>query len=499
MGETRINLWHLLEDLRDSYPCPIEEAIITEIVANSLDSGASRIKFVTDFENKTLTIIDNGSGMGSKNFEEYHDIASSTKKKGRGIGFAGVGVKLALLLTNKIETETKKGNYHKSTRWYIKDKNHAPWEYIRPTYMVLGRSGTAIKIYLKSSGIKLLDVNFISNIILTNFLPILHPYFMDKILKRIYTKGIEILVNGKKVEYFEKNISKHREILIIKVGRKERPIGIGLIEKYKESIPEKEWGIAISTYGKVIKKGWDWLGLKIKNPDRITGLIEIPKLSEILTINKTDFLKDAISLQKYYKYRKAIQSEIIRILKLFGEYGSESEDRKKENKKLEKEIQFVLGDMLIQFPELKSILGLRGTMHKTNSIVKDEDGETSGEADHAIDGMEKEGENNGKNKTKMGIEKSNEEKKGKIIKKRKRAPGLMISYDDSDRNEIGWLIEDTLWINSGHNAYKKAASLKFEKYHELITVAVVLSNFIENGKSPNDFINQFLSNWGKEK
>jgi len=42
MGETRVELHHLLEDLRDGYPGVIEETILTKIVANLLDSGAKR-------------------------------------------------------------------------------------------------------------------------------------------------------------------------------------------------------------------------------------------------------------------------------------------------------------------------------------------------------------------------------------------------------------------------------------------------------------------------
>ena len=48
MGETRVDLQHLLEDLRDAYPGSIEETILTEIMANSLDSGATRIVFDAD-------------------------------------------------------------------------------------------------------------------------------------------------------------------------------------------------------------------------------------------------------------------------------------------------------------------------------------------------------------------------------------------------------------------------------------------------------------------
>jgi hypothetical protein len=41
LGETRVDLHHLLEDLHDAYPGAREETILAEVVANSLDSGAT--------------------------------------------------------------------------------------------------------------------------------------------------------------------------------------------------------------------------------------------------------------------------------------------------------------------------------------------------------------------------------------------------------------------------------------------------------------------------
>jgi hypothetical protein len=96
MGETRVDLLHLLEDLRDAYPGILEESILTEIIANSLDSGASRIVMEANPSDGTLMVKDNGSGMQRKDLARYHDIASSTKRRGQGIGFAGVGLKLGL-------------------------------------------------------------------------------------------------------------------------------------------------------------------------------------------------------------------------------------------------------------------------------------------------------------------------------------------------------------------------------------------------------------------
>ena len=97
MGETRVDLLHLLEDLRDAYPGAPEETIVTEIVANSLDSGASHIALLTDPAQSTVTVLDDGSGMRRRDLSRYHDIAASTKTRGQGIGFAGVRIKLGLL------------------------------------------------------------------------------------------------------------------------------------------------------------------------------------------------------------------------------------------------------------------------------------------------------------------------------------------------------------------------------------------------------------------
>jgi hypothetical protein len=63
VGETRVDFLHLLEDLRDAYPGSIEETILTEIVANSLDSGATRVDLRTDAAAGTLAVVDDGSGM----------------------------------------------------------------------------------------------------------------------------------------------------------------------------------------------------------------------------------------------------------------------------------------------------------------------------------------------------------------------------------------------------------------------------------------------------
>ena len=119
MGETRVDLLHLLEDLRDAYPGSLEETILTEIMANALDSGASVISIDCDPAQSTLTAVDNGSGMQRRELARFHDIAASSKIRGQGIGFAGVGIKLGLLICEEVLAETRRGKSHVASSWHM--------------------------------------------------------------------------------------------------------------------------------------------------------------------------------------------------------------------------------------------------------------------------------------------------------------------------------------------------------------------------------------------
>ena len=195
MGETRVNLKHLLEDIRDTYPFPQEEAIIVELIANALDSGASQIRFVIDPEHRTMSILDNGKGMTDRDLEEYHDIAATTKIRGKGIGFAGVGVKLSLLIADEVITETKSRGLHKGTCWKLESAQKAPWTYIDPSGLVFSSNGTVVSIVLKSNDSELLNPDFTKRVIQTHFYPILDHQFMEIILKYIYENGVTFSVN----------------------------------------------------------------------------------------------------------------------------------------------------------------------------------------------------------------------------------------------------------------------------------------------------------------
>src|SRR5262245_20221096 len=147
MGETRVDLLHLLEDLRDAYPGPTEETILAEIVANALDSNARTITLRTDAPARTLTIVDDGRGMRRRDLARYHDIAASTKTRGETIGFAGVGIKIALLVSTLVVTETRAGRHHVATSWGLASRHRASWKWTPPPGMVAER-GTGVRLSL---------------------------------------------------------------------------------------------------------------------------------------------------------------------------------------------------------------------------------------------------------------------------------------------------------------------------------------------------------------
>src|SRR3984893_12438206 len=197
MGETRVDLQHLLEDLRDAYTAALEETILTEVVANALDSGATRILILTNPADATMTIVDDGRGMQRRELARYHDVAASNKARGEGIGFAGVGIKLGLLVSREVVTETRRGATHVATRWHLASRHRAPWKWIQPPGLMASR-GTAVRLTLANQLSPLLDAGYREEAVRRHFEPLLDPAF-DNLLRRHYRDGVAFEVDGREL------------------------------------------------------------------------------------------------------------------------------------------------------------------------------------------------------------------------------------------------------------------------------------------------------------
>lgn len=513
MAETRVDLLHLLEDLRDAYPGALEETILTEILANALDSGASRIRITTDSAGASLTITDNGSGMPRHELRRYHDLATSTKTRGQGIGFAGVGIKLALLACKEVITETRRGATHVATQWNLAARHKAPWRWIPPPGLV-DTQGTAVKLCLSDTFSPLVDAGYVEAAVRRHYQPLLDTAF-DAMMASVHGRDISFDVNGR---ILDKTVCSAPEIapLEIYMGRKRKPQAFGYLFREPLPVPEGRRGIAISTYGKIIRAGWDWLGITPNASERICGVIEVPALAASLTLNKGDFIRSGTRGAAYLAYRKAIQETVLRQLTAWGDSGEQPEPtRPRAMRTLERDLERVLLDLSEGFPLLAALVEhRRGGQKRLPLGPKSAEGEPgfagatipqAGAGGAAAPPEPGDGDAGGPQPPDRppahlpdAPPVSTTDLPDAPRKPRPLRLGLGVQFEERpDDRELGRLVESTVFINQAHPAYKRAVASRSEGYHIALTVVLALAPLTVEAAAEHGFITEFMSRWGE--
>lgn len=508
MGETRVDLLHLLEDLRDAYPGSLEETILTEVVANSLDSGAGEIVVWTDTVGGTLTVTDDGTGMSRQALTRYHDLAATGKRKGRSIGFAGVGIKLGLLVADEVVTETRRARTHLSTSWRLTTKNRAPWRWLEPAGLQVG-PGTTVRLYLSNPLSELLEPGFVETTLLRHFQPLFDPDF-DAILRPHYPQGVRFLVNGRPVARYERGPS--RAGIVVRIGRQRSPSGVGYLVR-EDAGDDDERGVAISTRGKVIRRGWDWLGLTPTGVGPISGLIEVPTLVEALTLNKADFVRTGQRSAGYHAYRKAIQDVVARQLAEWGDQTGAADPRPRRARALERDLQSVLADLTQAYPILSSLVertsgGQRKLPFGDEAAVRGDVLPVGSPVDaHPSPGSASDGGGEpagGPDDTPPGAPDARDlphvatvDATGLHGPRRAARFGLRVGFESRpDDPDLGVLRGSTVWVNDAHPAYRRAAASRSEGYHVALTVAMTLARLAVDPQEAHAFVTTFLAAWG---
>ncbi len=539
MGETRVDLLHLLEDLRDAYPGSIEETILTEIVANSLDSGARRIRAWADPASATLTVVDDGEGMSRQALTRYHDLAATSKRKGRSIGFAGVGIKLGLLVSAEVVTEARRVRTHLATSWRLSSRSRAPWRWVEPPGL-LDRPGTAVRLYLANALSPLLEPGRVEEILLRHFQPLLDPG-LDPLLSGFYPHGVAFEVNGRALP--RSTPEPGRVKVTVRLGRQRKPTGLGYLVR-DPGLAEDETGIAVSTLGKVIKRGWDWLGLAPAPGAAVGGLIEVPALAEALTLNKADFIRTGARGATFLAYRKAIQEVVGGQLADWGTDPKGEPGHKHRTRPLERDLQEVLLDLSTEFPLLATLVerhagGQKGLPFGGPKIAASRgaqgaeapEGPTPEEPAPQGAPPQPTGDGPGPREPQVGTDGVGPPEgigppRGEVDAygenpdpasggtprsaavdaislpggRRTRKPGhygLRIRFEDRPEDPgLGRLIESTVWVNAAHPAYRRASSSRSEGYHLAVTAAMALAPLAVEPERAHEFVTSFLASWG---
>jgi signal transduction histidine kinase len=538
VGETRVDLQHLLEDLRDAYTGALEETILTEIVANALDSGAARIQLFPAAAEATLTVVDDGRGMQRRDLARYHDVAATTKSRGEGIGFAGVGIKLGLLVSSEVVTETRRGATHVATRWHLASRYRAPWKWIPPTGLIDSR-GTAVRLSLTNPLSPLLDAGYVEEAIRRHFEPLLDPAF-DDLLGRHYPRGIAFVVDRRALARDSERRG-GRVIIPIRLGRRRIPSAIAMIERRapQSAGSDASQGIAISTFGKVIKSGWDWLGLTPATLSSVGGLVEAPDLAGCLTLSKNDFIRTGPRGATYLAYRKAIQEVVSRQLAAWGD--TRDTDARPRTVQLERDLERVLEDLADDFPLLRSLVNQRAGGQKrlplpgrgreevpgslfanvASNVETPEGGvdvSPHREADlspgegtpgtESLPPATSTGEHLPVAEPPAGDPNPSPDSPAEIRTpvatfatvpghRRPARYGLLLQFESRPEDaELGRLVDSTIWINEAHPAYERATVSRSAGYHIALTVALALAPLAVGTRDEHAFITQFLAHWG---
>jgi hypothetical protein len=521
MGQTRVDLRHLLEDLRDAYPGEVEETILSEVVANSLDSGASSIRVLADAGERTLVVVDDGAGMGRRQLARYHDLASTTKTRGEGIGFAGVGIKLGLLVAEAVLTETRRGSTHVATRWHLASRQKAPWQWVPPPGWVAER-GTAVGLHLRNPLSPLLDPGYLETTLRRHYEPFFDPA-LDEMLAPHYPEGVRFTVNGRTLARVEASPGE-RAPLLVKLPRKRKPSAVGFLERVRSPLPEDRQGIAVSTLGKVIRRGWEWAGLSPTSPELMGGLVEAPGLAEALTLNKGDFVRAGRRGVTYLAYRKAIQAAVQTQLAAWGE-AREREDRarRRATRPIERDLEGVLVDLADEFPALGALVERRAGGQRRLPTGGDEAGaaavgaRTPAQQAESGEGLEEgeggpeapAGEAEGKGEREPSSEGGPASATPPVAtgtlpppasggRRRPTRYVLGIEFEERpDSSEIGRLVESTVLVNTAHPAYQRAVASRSEGYHAALAVGMALAAVAVEPAGAQAFLSTFLARWGE--
>jgi len=515
MGQTRVDLQHLLEDLRDAYPCSLEETILTEIVANALDSGAAAVSFLTDPAGAVLVVVDDGSGMSRRELARYHDIATSSKRRGEGIGFAGVGIKLGLLVCAEVITEARRGSTHVATRWRLAARNRAPWRWVDPPGYV-GDRGTAVCLRLRNPLSPLLDARVIEDVLQRHFQPLLESVF-DGLLNAHYARGVVFRVDGRDLQ--RRSAPPGATLLEVRLPRKRRPAAVGYLFRSPAPLGESGRGVAVSTLGKVIRRGWDWLAIAPEAHDHVGGLIEAPGLADALTLNKADFLRSGPRGLLYLTYRKAVQEAVTAQLEAWGDRLHPEKAERRVTRPVERDLESVLVDLSVSFPALAALVERRpGGQRRLPTAVESAQGQRVVASEHASAMRHAEepavprppaphdapgsASPEPVPSEKAARERANEATlappaPGRGPRKAARYALSIQLEDRADARELGRLVDSTVWVNTAHPAYRRAVASRAEAYHLALTVALSLAPLAAEPGAAHEFVTAFLARWGE--
>ena len=503
--ESSVNYQNLIQDLADMYPFDVAEVVVVELLANSLDAKSTSISIDFNPDTKALIVTDNGRGMNTSEFDQYHDFAVGLKTRGSGIGFAGVGAKVSFNIATRVVTETRSEAFTGGSNWYLQSKNKLVWEDIQA--MHLHGHGTRVEVrFTSNAALPYSSTEDLIKLLKRHYLPLLDTKYLD-LYEHLghYSSNFRFVVNGQVInpgnltENFA--LEKVREFFPQKAGKR---IGYGILGLASSEYPlgANICGVLLCTFGKVIKA--DLFNQFPGNiGTRILGLVEIPGLVNFLTTAKTDFIRR----EKHREFESLYNPVRQEFKTWLGELGLQPAEitGTDEATKLERELKRISDAV----PELAEFFGFRtrkailqtdssGTIKAslqegvdvTFPIGEGEAGEGLG----PLDAGEQPGQ------ALVEDKRAGTESAKPISRVARRGPKIGFA-EAPDKVDLAWVDGNSVVINSGHPSYVKVRSdTATRRLHNLFAIASAVQRFVSSGGDAKDlmFTDRMMAAWGKK-
>jgi hypothetical protein len=504
--ESNVNYRNLIRDLAEMYPFEVSEVIVVELVANSLDAGATQIAIDYDPSNKSLVVSDNGKGMTAQEFEEYHDFAAGLKKRGTGIGFAGVGAKISFNVAERVMTQTRGRSFSGGSNWYLQSRKKLVWEDIKPSHVSDHGTRIEVKFGAETNPSYSTSADLIE-LLKRHYLPLFDRDFLN-LYKRLgfYSNSLRFVVNGQTVLpgdiIGELGLQKVRKLFPSRAGKK---IGYGLFGLAAQDYPigYDRVGVLLCTHGKAIKPELFNQFPGDLGP-RIFGLVEIPNFIDFLTTSKTDLLHPRGKHREFEGLYDPIRQEFKAWLTELGVQSMEILDTQ-EAKKLEKELMKLLDDI----PELSEFFGFRSKKH----VLGESQRGTVDAAEHqGVEITFPIGRGLGRGSVSpldIGNDPGNAlvtdpatgTKKAQPISRTARRGPKIVFVTAPDRIDLAWVDGNNVVVNSGHPSYSKVRSnTPARRILSLFAIGNAVMRFLSQSDSPPDslFVDRLMAAWGNK-
>jgi hypothetical protein len=499
-SDLKVDILKVIQNFVEMYPYPASECLVLEAIANCLDAKATRIEvsiYNDEKGRKIFKVVDNGCGMSQREFEEnYHALSISSKTKGEGIGFAGVGSKLYLVFLasgDSIITETKSRSFQGSSEITVIGKE-PKWAYIDKR--TLSNTGTLYEVRLNQEDADSLTQERVVQIIQSYYNAILLGRYGD----------ISISFQGKKVDPWKPALmTESKDPILFRIKSSEFKLYFWETKDDQES----RNGLEIVVFGKKIKdRQWFELDYLTKPNFRkkVVGQVLADGLASLLTTNKCDFRLQT-NPRLWSSFRQKTYESLGAWLEEIGAMTAKSPteiDPGLESlcRRLEAEVNRLLRDPLFSNynPFLKT---QRGT-----TLIQDPRGDTAGSK---VEGAQVTEGTLGGLGTGQGVEvigpdegtgivpSTQGEEKGVLTPRRVRH-GIAINLKDEAENpKESWLTPEAIVINTGHPVFMKSQILGYaaETQHILRCVffALLESNPPQTFNETLDKLRSFYMKW----